>query len=375
VRATVWTDPALAKQARRFVWLSINAEDAKNAAFVERSQLLGYPTFLVIDPSSEAVALRWLGGLTVPQVERLLDDGERAVAAIEHKGGTDPLVEGDRLAADGKFAEATVVFEKALGSAEPKDPRRARIVESLVGALSQTEDGAERCAMLAAAEAPALERGPTFASIVASGFGCASGAPKEAVWKETALQTLVPLVEEALTLESILADDRSSLYGELVGYRKDAGDEAGSKALAERWLKFIEEQSAKAKDVEARAAFDSHRVAAALELGDPARAIPALEASERDLPKDYNPAARLAVLYRAAGRLDDALHASDRALARAYGPRKLRIYLTRAEILQDKGDGAARKRALEEALAYAGTLPEAQRPKRLVEQIEAKLSG
>ncbi len=375
MRATVWTDPALAKHAGRFVWLSINTEEAKNAPFVERSNILGYPTFLVIDSATETIAMRWFGSLTVSQVAGLLDDGERAVAAIERPAETDELVRADRLAADGNWTEAAALYGRALASAEPTAARRARIVESLVGALSHTDDGAERCATLAAAEAPAIERGPTFASIVASGLGCATGAPKEAAWIEPALGTLVPLVEEALTIDSVLADDRSSLYGELVGYRKDTGDEAGSKALAERWLSFIEEQAARAKDVEARAAFDSHRVAAALELGDPARAIPALEASERDLPQDYNPPARLAVLYRAAGRLDDALGASDRALARAYGPRKLRIYLTRADILKDKGDALASKRALEDARAFAATLPPAQRPKSLVAQIESRLAG
>ena len=48
-----------------------------------------------------------------------------------------------------------------------------------------------------------------------------------------------------------------------------------------------------------------------------------LQASERDLPDDYNPPARLATAYKAMRRWDEALAASDRALAKAYGPRKL----------------------------------------------------
>lgn len=374
MRATVWPDPALAKHAGRFVWLSINTEEEKNAAFVERSNILGYPTFLVIDSATEAIAMRWFGSLTVRQVERLLDDGERAVAAIERPEASGAIVRADRLGADGQWAEAAALYAEALAAAPASGPERARLVESLVAALSNTDDS-ERCAALAVAEAPAIERGPSFASVVVTGLGCANGAPDEATWKAPAVAKLLPLVEEALAIESVLADDRSSIYGELVSHRKDTGDAAGAKALAERWLAFLEAQAAKATGVEARAAFDSHRVAAALELDDPGRAIPALETSERDLPDDYNPPARLAVLYRAAGRLPDALAASDRALARAYGPRKLRIYLTRADVLSDMGDAAAAKQALEAALAFAGTLPEAQRPTRLVEQLETRLAS
>ena len=374
MRATVWPDPALAKHAGRFVWLSINTEEAGNAPFVERSNILGYPTFLVIDSATEAIAMRWFGSLTVPQVERLLDDGERAVAAIERPEAADAVVRADRLGADGQWAEAAALYTESLAAAPPSGPDRARLVESFVAALSNTDDS-ERCASLAVAEASAIERGPTFASVVVTGFGCATGAPDEATWKVQAVATLLPLVEEALAIENVLADDRSSFYGEIVSYRKDVGDAAGAKAMAERWLTFLETEAAKAAGIEARAAFDSHRVAAALELDDPGRAIPALEASERDLPDDYNPPARLAILYRAAGRLPDALAASDRALAKAYGPRKLRIYLTRSDLLADMGDAAAAKRALEEAIAFADTLPEAQRPKRLVEQLEAKLAS
>ena len=372
MRATVLTDPALAKHAGRFVWLSINAEEGKNAPFVERSRILGYPTFLIVDSATETASKSWFGSLTVRQVETLLDEGERAVAAIGRPGESDGVARADRLAADGRWVEAAALYGDALAAAPPSGPARARIVESLVGALANGDE-LERCATVAAAEAPGIERGPTFLAVAATGFGCARGAPEEAPWKTQAIVALLPLIEEAQGIEGARADDRSSIYGELVGYRKDTGDDAGAKAQAERWLLFLEAEAAKAQDAEARAAFDSHRLTAALELGQPERAIPALEASERDLPEDYNPPARLAVLYRAAGRLEDALAASGRALERAYGPRKLRIYLTRADVLGDMGDAAGAKRALEEALAHAASLPEAQRPKRLIEQIEGRL--
>ena len=240
--------------------------------------------------------------------------------------------------------------------------------------MQKTGDLAQ-CAAVARRETPALTRGPAFAAASAAGLGCAVEAPESAAWRDAAVKELEALVVESLDLDNVLADDRSSAYGVLVDLREERGDEAGAKEMAGRWLTFLESQAAAAKSVEARAAFDSHRVGAALALGDPARAVPALLASERDLPDDYNPPARLAILYRELGRFDEALAASQRALDRAYGARKLRIFDTRADIFAKKGDKASATRTLEEALTYAGTLPKSQQPQALLAQLRKKAAA
>jgi tetratricopeptide (TPR) repeat protein len=104
------------------------------------------------------------------------------------------------------------------------------------------------------------------------------------------------------------------------------------------------------------------------------RAVPAIEQSEKDLPNDYNPPARLAVLYRALGRLDDALAANDRALAKVQGARRLRVLTDRSAILAAKGDKAAAVKTIEEAIAYAKSLSEAQVSPRQREALEKKLA-
>jgi tetratricopeptide (TPR) repeat protein len=118
---------------------------------------------------------------------------------------------------------------------------------------------------------------------------------------------------------------------------------------------------------------DSWIVGAAMDLGDPARAVPLLKESEKAMPRDYNPPYRLAVLYLELKEPDEALAASGRALALAYGPRKIRVLSQRATILETKGDGAGARKALEDAIAYAGTLPKAQQNPRLVQRLEARL--
>ena len=170
------------------------------------------------------------------------------------------------------------------------------------------------------------------------------------------------------------ADDRSGVYELLVEARQQAKDTEGAKALAARWLSFLEAEAARAPTPEARTVFDSHRMLAALVLGEPMRAVPALEQSEKDLPGDYNPPARLANLYRQLGRLDDALAASGRALEKVEGGRRLRVMSERADIQLARGERDAALRTLEDALAYARTLSPAQAPPASVARLEKKLA-
>ena len=70
----------------------------------------------------------------------------------------------------------------------------------------------------------------------------------------------------------------STSYLSLIQARKDAGDAAGATKDAEAWAAFLEAQAAAAKTPEQRAVFDSHRLSAYLELKQPERAIPMLQA-------------------------------------------------------------------------------------------------
>ena len=127
--------------------------------------------------------------------------------------------------------------------------------------------------------------------------------------------------------------------------------------------------------MEQRAAFDPHRVIAALALGEPMRTVRALQASEKDLPGDYNPPARLAILYRAAGKYDDALQAIDRALGKVYGPRALRFYDLKADVQLKKGDRAGAKKTLQQGLAAARALPPEQQRAQALAALQKRLQA
>lgn len=371
MRATVLQDEALVKLAGRFVWLEIDTEKEANAGFLEKFPIEVWPTFLVIDPTTETAVLRWLGTATAADLVRLLGDGERAVTGGGGEGAEELLARADRASAAGKVEEAIALWRQALARGGAAWTRRARVLESLVVALQGAKQ-LEGCATLAAESAPSMARGQSFANVASVGLSCALSG-EEAPWAAAARRKLEPLAREAVKLPGVLADDRAGLYESLVEARTAAKDPAGARKLAEEAWGFVVAERARGATAAARTMLDSWIVSVALELGDPGRAVPLLVESEKLEPDDYNPPYRLAVLHLEQDRLDAALAANGRALALAYGPRKLRVLTQRATILERKGDRAGARQALEEALAHAATLPPAQRNPRAVARIEAQM--
>ena len=74
-------------------------------------------------------------------------------------------------------------------------------------------------------------------------------------------------------------------------------------------------------------------------------------------------------------RFDDALAASDRALENAYGPRKLTILRTRADIYSAKGDAVAARQTIEEAIRFADSMPPGQRSEGTIASLKKKLES
>jgi tetratricopeptide (TPR) repeat protein len=371
MRTFVFTDRALERQAGRFVWLSVNTEKEANAAFLDKYPIDAYPTMLVIDPESEQAVLRWVGSATVPQLEKLFDDGESAYAN-KGSGADAALASADRLQGGGKKEEAVAAFKDALAKAPQGWVPRDRAVESLLGLLGKKET-AQVCVDLARAELP-KERTQHYANVAMAGLDCATSLEEPA--KAAAVAEFEAAVRNALAPPriDIPGDDISGLYATLLGARKDLDDKEGAKKVAAEWLAFLDGEAARATTPEGRAVFDSGRLNASLESGDPAHAIPVLEQSEKDFPQDYNPPARLAVAFNELGRYDEALAAADRAMKLVYGPRKIRIFVTKAEIYGKKGDTASAKTAIQDALAYAETLPKSQVSRRGIESLKNRLA-
>lgn len=360
MRAYVLPDERLRKLAGRFVWLDIDTEKPRNAAFVERFPIDAWPSILIVNPEDERVLVRWAGTATAEQIERIALDGERAMRAGKASRAEEALARADRLLGERRHAEAAAAFQEALAAGGPRFAARERASEAAVQSLGLAGAAAE-CASTARELLPALG-GASAARVAAQGISCAFELEEPAA-RRSAIAGLEPRARGLLDDRRVLADDRSWLYDVLSSARADAGDDPGAKALARRWLAFLEREAARAKTPLARSAFDGQRLQAALRSGEPARALPALLASERDLPHEYVPPTNLGVLYLALDRPADALAAADRALALAEGPRRIRVLVLRAEAQAKAGDGAGARATLERAVQEGEALPEAARPR------------
>jgi len=333
MRAFVFGDPRLRPLSRRFVWLSIDTERADNAALVTRLGVSVLPTLFVVDPRDERVALAWPGALTAQELAAML---ERAAGGAGPEGPLAVDASVARASRDGRFAE---------------------------------------CAATAAREAPRMPPGTALADVLRSGIECA-GRLRDDPSARRRLADLAALGERVASdpAQPILADDRSDLFDYVIGaYRSLArDDDAGRLALG--WAAFLEDQAARAPTAQARAVFDAHRLLAYVAIGEPQRAVPMLEQSERDFPADYNPPARLGAAYLALRRYDDALAACDRALDRAYGPRKLRVWSLLADVLVAKGDVAGARAALRAAIEFARGVPLTGRYPEQLEVLRKRLA-
>ncbi|HET8733887.1 MAG TPA: hypothetical protein VFM45_08955, partial [Anaeromyxobacteraceae bacterium] len=308
MRANVLTDARLLKLAGRFAWLDLDTEKPANFAFVEQYPIDAWPTIYVIDPAAERVLLRWMGAATAAEVEKLLLDAERAWKQERLDAAGEAMARGAALAAERRHADAARAYSDALAAGGPRWPERARAADAMMQALSMAGDE-QACAGAAAELLPRLEQGPAFARVAAAGLSCAVGLEVPAS-REPAIRAVEPWARLALGARGALADDKLGLYDALHAARKALGDEAGAKRVAREWLAFVEDESRRARTPLARSAVDGARLSAAMALGEPQRALPALRASAKALPDEYFAQSYQAVAALECGEAQEALEAA-----------------------------------------------------------------
>jgi hypothetical protein len=74
-------------------------------------------------------------------------------------------------------------------------------------------------------------------------------------------------------------------------------------------------------------------------------------------------------------RWTEALAASDRAMAQAYGPRRLLFFQTRSDIYRGLADSTSARRTLAEAVSFAESLPPGQRSESSIATLKKKLQA
>src|SRR5262245_6864027 len=375
MRAYTWTDKALTRHAGRFVWLSLDMEKAKNAPARKQIGITAFPTLYVVDPADGHVAIRWLGGASIAQLERLFDDGELAVKGGAKGPALEALIAADRAYGAEKFPEACTYYVKALSLAPADWPAYSRAIESLMFAYGEADSNEATCRMADAAW-PRVKGTISSANVASSALSAAVALPETNAQRAGWLAVYESACREVLADPSLplVGDDRSGIYFSLEDAREAAKDSVGQRATQEEHVAMLEAQAAKATSAEQRAVYDAHRLSLYIALGRPEAAIPMLEQSRKDFPDDYNPPQRLATAYKAMSKWPEALAASDQALARAYGPRQFLVLNTRADIQLGMGDKDAAAKTLNDALAKAQAMPEGQRSEATIKNLRGRIA-
>jgi tetratricopeptide (TPR) repeat protein len=377
MKAFVFGDAALSKVAPSFVWASVDTEKPKSEPFLRKFPMKNWPTLWVIDPATEKPVLMWAGSVTAPELASLLESAtqELSRAAPGAAQAAAAWVRGNHAAAEGRRDVAISEYQDALARAPIDWTGRAQTVDALASQLQAAKRYTE-CLSLSVREWPSIPPGTSRVNVAMSALGCAEEVPKDAP-EQSGVAALVTRAMQLATdrTEPVLADDRSSLFEELVSVSRSAGDEVGARALARQWCDFLEAEAARAPNAAARAVFDSHRMLAYAAVGAPEKAIPMLEQSERDFPDDYNPKARLAKVYLDLGQLEAGLLAVKRAEAKVYGPRALRVLAIEADIWAAERKPREQKDALMRAVTLGEKLGVTGGYRELLDQLRARAAS
>ncbi len=341
MRSFVFEDPKVIAHANDVVWLVLDVDKKENEAILKRLLPPALPTFYRLDSNGE-VTSKWIGTMSVDEFTRFV------TTARPDKSISAKMVE---LLEEKKY---TACQEAVLEVLAKKPAASADMLGVAINGIECAK--AERDA---SAETGKSSTKPPAAF---------SPAKKESFLRMT--NWLAALVDDFSY--DALADDRSGAFETLVDALRELKDEPRRRSFAEHWVRFLEGQVTLATTKEARVVFDSHRLLAYAETGDPTRSIPMLEESAKDFPNDYNPPARLARTYFTLQRYPEARTAIGRALSLAYGPRKLRLFELAADIESKSNDRASEKAALDSALELAKTLSLTEGYQKLVRGLEER---
>lgn len=375
MKTFVLEDPSLPRD--RFVWLALDVDKPANAIAAGKVVTSAYPTYFVVDASSESVSSMWIGGASVQQMRAFLGDGERAVRGAKVAlPETDPLhwlVIGDRASISGDHASAAQAYARALSVAPADWSRRADVLALRVEALESAKAWSE-CVDAALSSIPLAGHTSNAMDLTSSALGCAEELPKDDA-RLGPLRTLARTAGKEIATDALAplsADDRGDAWRVVWEAAEQMGDHPAALAAAEERARVLENASARAPDAWTASLYDGTRMETLLFLGRAEEARAMLVDHEARLPDDYNPPHRLARVLVSMKRYDDALVAGQRALALAYGPRKAQVYGVIVDALVGKGDRKGARETLDNELTFLRSLPATQARPKMIEAAEKR---
>ena len=368
MQSTVFTDASFKADVERFVFVALDTDKEVNAAAIAKYPPSAWPTFYVIgeDRSTkvpDAVLARFVGAASVAQFHAFLDAGVRAQQGGA-AGADARLLGAERAIAINDLATAEQELAAALAQAPADWPRRPDALTSLISTKRKRKDFSG-CLDVAEAQMARTGNAAAATDFIVSAMMCANELKADAgaaarikKLRERAVARLAALVADARAPLSI--DDRSDALANLRDISDALGKHAEARATAEKQRAMLDDAAAKAPTPMAAMTYNWQRCEVYAYLGKPLELVPALEKSAADLPREYDPRARLGWIYLNAGKLAEAAKWTDEALKMVYGPRKARVLAQRTEIAQKQHDKAAEKRYVQETVRLWESLPPGQ---------------
>jgi tetratricopeptide (TPR) repeat protein len=359
MREYVMTEARVPALGRDFVPLAIDTEKEQNAEFLARFPVTVWPTFYVIEPRSLEVRGRWLGAASPSKLDRFLSDSRRERAPKDEDDPLALVAEADALAAEKELTAAAAAYGAALEKAPADWSRRPDVLVARLSALSRSGD-LEGCRDLALASMNQTGSGVSAVDFASITLGCADklgDAQKKRELELTVEARTRPICEGPAP--DLTPDDHADACSTLRRARRALGDTEGARRAAERSLAIIEAATAGVPD-DVALIYDFERSDALLFLGRHDEAIAFLTRREEKVPSSYNPPHHLARVYRDAGRWEEGLSAIDRALAKAYGPRRINLMSIKVDLLLGAGKKEEARRLVEEQIRLYDALPPGQ---------------
>ncbi|MBK8256693.1 MAG: thioredoxin family protein [Polyangiaceae bacterium] len=345
-------EPALRPLAERVVFASIDSDKPSSAKFMESHKINVWPTFFVIDPEADRVVGAWPGSASLAEMRGFVTDS----LAMMDQVRAGKLAEGDPLRmmaearavqAGGDAAKAALLFEKAVEKLPADHARRSEALSGWLFALYVAKEYT-RCGEIGRVHIGSVKGAAVPADVASIVLSCAEHLEGDAQ-KTTRAAAVIRLREvTANPSPEASADDRADAWGLLSEALEDSGDAAGARNALEQKLSVLEKAAISAPTPEVAATYDYARAGTYVALGKGGYAVAMLEAREKQMPTSYEPPARLASTLFKLSRYAEAKAAVDRAIERAYGPRKLGYLRLRVSILLKLNDRAG---ALETARA------------------------
>lgn len=370
---TVFTDTSFAASADKFVFAALDTDREAHASIIEKFPLSAWPTFYVID-ANENVLARFVGAASVAQFQAFLDTG--AKASVEVAGAAKHLLAAERALASKDLESADRELTAALAAAPADWVRKPDVLVSLVQTKQKRNDTAG-CLALFTASVDETGKAASATDFIGATLPCVETQAKTNPADAKALhEKMIARLQGLLAdpASHLSTDDRSDAMIYLREILVEEGRKEEGVALAEQQRQLLEKAAAEAPTPMAAATYNWHLAEVFVFLERPLDAVPALEKSAAALPKEYDPPARLGWVYLKAGKLDEAVTWTDRALALVYGPRKARLLGQRAEIAAKQGDKATERTYRAEAVALWESLPPGQANPSALEAAKAALA-